>query len=126
MLEGSLLQIIIKVVGFGLLMALVVAFGMMGYMYFNEWIGNIIEKKAFFDYKCIACGNSISFNKVNCDVCNASIPNKVRNKYKLRIFSLGIILMSLLLLLFNGINYIVSATFVAGLLVWIFQSTVDI
>ena len=66
-------------------------------MYFNEWIGNIIEKKAFFDYKCIACGNSISFNKVNCDVCNASIPNKVRNKYKLRIFSLGIILMSLLL-----------------------------
>ena len=117
MLEGSILQIIIEIIVFGLFMALFVAFGTMGYMYFNEWIASFIEKKAFFDYKCLSCRNTIPYNKGNCAVCNTSIPIKVRKKYKLRIFSLGLISMSFLLFLSTGITYLVNTTFIAGLLV---------
>ena len=121
MLEGSVLEIIIKVVGFVLLMAFLIATGTMIYSYSIEWLGSIFEKLSKFDSICEKCGEKVNLSFQKCQACGNPIAKQVRTKYKLRALSVCLLGGAVLLFFSAGTDGIVFSLFVVGIILWIYQ-----
>jgi ribosomal protein L40E len=121
MLEGNVLEIIIKVIGFVFLIAFLIAIGTMIYSYSVEWFGSILEKISKFDSICEKCGEKVNFSCHKCQECGNPISKQVRTKYKLRAISVSLLAGAVLLFVSAGTDYIVFSLFVAGVFLWIYQ-----
>jgi len=120
MLEGSVLEIIIKVIGFVFLMAFLIAAGAMIYSYSVEWFGSILEKISKFDSICEKCGGNVNFNCQKCQECGYPIAKQDRTKYKLRAISVSLFAGAVILFVSAGTGYgtgyIVFSLLVAGII----------
>ena len=121
MLEGSFLEIIIKVIGFVFLMAFLIAIGAKCYSCSTEWLGSILEEITKFDSTCENCGGKVNLYSQKCLQCGNPIAKHVRIKYRLRAISVSLIAGSVILFVSDGTDYIVFSLFLAGIILWICQ-----